>query len=80
MTKKWISGALKHPGREKRAAAKAGETTHEYMEKHKNAGGSEGAAANLGLRLEAMHGEGKKKTAARGGNKTPHHKVYSHLD
>lgn len=55
MAKKWISKAIKHPGRMKEAAKKAGESTHEYMEKHKSSGGSLGAAARLGLRLEKMH-------------------------
>lgn len=55
MAKKWISKAVKHPGRMKRAAAKAGMSTRSYMEKHKDDSGSTGAAARLGLRLEAMH-------------------------
>lgn len=58
--KKWISGAIKHPGRMKNAAAKAGESTHEYMEQHKSDKGSTGSAARLGLRLEGMHGAAKK--------------------
>lgn len=57
MAKHWIQKAIKHPGAEKRAAAKAGESTHEYMEKHKDAPGKAGARARLGLRLEAMHGK-----------------------
>lgn len=52
--KHWIAGAIKHPGTEKRAAAKAGESTHTYMEKHKNAPGKAGARARLWLRLEHM--------------------------
>ena len=51
---KWIQKAIKHPGTEKRAAAKAGESTHAYMEKHKDASGKAGARARLGLRLSAM--------------------------
>jgi hypothetical protein len=53
--KHWIAGAIKHPGAEKRAAARAGESTHEYMEKHKDSPGTAGKRARLGLRLEAMH-------------------------
>lgn len=49
--KKWIAGAIKHPGREKRAAARAGESTHDYEEQHKDAPGSAGKAARLGLEL-----------------------------
>lgn len=52
--KKWISKAIKHPGVEKAAAKRAGESTHEYMEKHKNSPGKAGARARLGLRLERM--------------------------
>ena len=54
--KNWIKGAInpEHKGMEKRAAAKAGETTHDYMESHKNDGGKSGARARLGLRLSAM--------------------------
>jgi hypothetical protein len=55
MSKKhWIAGAIKHPGAEKKAAAKAGESTHQYMEEHKSAPGKAGARARLGLRLSAM--------------------------
>lgn len=54
MARKWISKAIKHPGAEKRAAAKAGESVHAYMEKHKHDSGKAGARARLGLRLEHM--------------------------
>lgn len=54
MAKKWISSAIKHPGAEKRAAARAGMSTHAYMEKHKDDPGKAGARARLGLRLSAM--------------------------
>lgn len=55
MSKKhWIAGAIKHPGVEKAAAKKAGESTHEYMEAHKDAPRKAGARARLGLRLSAM--------------------------
>jgi hypothetical protein len=50
----WIKGAIKHPGAEKRAAAKAGISTHAFMEKHKGDSGKSGARARLGLRLSAM--------------------------
>ncbi len=61
MAKKWISGAIKHPGVEKKAAAKAGESTHAFMESHKDAKGKAGDRARLGLELEGMH----KKSAAK---------------
>lgn len=54
MAKKWIQKAIKHPGAEKRAAKRAGMSTHEYMEKHKGDKGKAGARARLGLRLSAM--------------------------
>lgn len=52
--KKWISGAIKHPGVEKAAAKRAGLSTHAYMEMHKDDSGKSGARARLGLRLSAM--------------------------
>lgn len=52
--KHWIASAIKHPGAEKRAAAKAGQSTHQYMEEHKDSPGKAGQRARLGLRLSAM--------------------------
>ena len=51
---KWIQNAVSHPGAEKRAAKKAGESTHEYMEEHKHDSGKAGSRARLGLRLSSM--------------------------
>jgi hypothetical protein len=53
--KHWIAGAIKHPGAEKRAAARAGESTHQYMEEHKNSPGKAGSRARLGLALSRMN-------------------------
>lgn len=53
--KHWIKDAIKKPGAERNAAKRAGESTHQYMEEHKDASGKAGARARLGLRLEAMH-------------------------
>jgi len=53
--KKWIQGAIKHPGAEKRAAARAGKSTHEYMEEHKHDSGTAGRRARLGLALSKMN-------------------------
>ena len=50
----WIKGAIKHPGVERRAAAKAGESTHKYMESRKNAPGTAGKRARLGLALSRL--------------------------
>lgn len=52
--KKWIQGAIKHPGAEKKAAAKAGMSTHAYMEKHMHDSGTAGKRARLGLTLSKM--------------------------
>lgn len=62
MAKKWIQKSIKHPGRMKNAAKKAGMSTHAYMEKEKNAPGSKGKAAREGLTLEKMRG-GKKSSS-----------------
>lgn len=51
MAKLNIKKAIKHPGREKRAAAREGVSTHQYMEEHKDSPGSAGEAARLGLML-----------------------------
>lgn len=59
--KKFISGAIKHPGVEKAAAKKAGESTHEYMESKKNAPGTAGKRARFGLELEGFGAKRKKK-------------------
>ena len=52
--KKWIAGAIKHPGAEKKAAAAAGMSTQAYMEKHKGDSGTSGRRARLGLTLSRM--------------------------
>jgi len=51
---KWISGAVSHPGAETAAAAKAGMSTHAYMEAHKNSPGVAGKRARLGLTLSKL--------------------------
>jgi hypothetical protein len=53
----WIKAAVNpaHKGIEQHAAARAGESTHAYMEAHKADPGAAGARARLGLRLEGMH-------------------------
>ena len=61
--KHWIQGAIKHKGAETRAAARAGESVHSYMEEHKDSKGTAGRRARLGLLLEGMHR--KKKSAAK---------------
>lgn len=54
MAKHWIAGAIKHPGAEKAAAKRAGMSTQEYMQKHKNDSGTAGKRARLGLTLSRM--------------------------
>jgi hypothetical protein len=57
--KNWIAGAIKHPGAEKRAAAKAGMSTQSYMHKHEHDKGKAGERARLGITLSKMHHEEK---------------------
>jgi hypothetical protein len=54
MAKHWIQGAIKHPGAERRAASKAGMSTQEFMQKHKDDPGTAGKRARLGLALSKM--------------------------
>lgn len=54
MAEHFIQNAIKHPGAEKRAAAKAGMSTHAFMEKHKHDSGTAGHRARLGLTLSRM--------------------------
>ncbi len=54
MAKNFIQKVIKHPGAEKAAAAKAGISTHAYMEAHKNSPGTAGKRARLGLTLSRM--------------------------
>lgn len=65
----FIRKAIKHPGRETKAAKRAGMSTHAYMEKHQHDKGSAGAAARLGLRLEGMHHHAAKKLYPKQGEK-----------
>ncbi|MDE2098163.1 MAG: hypothetical protein KGL39_12990 [Patescibacteria group bacterium] len=55
------SKVIKHPGAEKKAAKKAGMSTHAYMEKEKNAAGKAGKRARLGLALSKMSKKRKRK-------------------
>lgn len=58
--KKWIKSAIKHPNAERNAAKRAGMSTHSFMEKNKDAPGTAGKRARLGLTLEGMHHKRKK--------------------
>ena len=52
MAEKWMQGAVKHPGVFRKAAQRAGESTHEYAEKKKGAPGKLGKRARLALTFE----------------------------
>jgi hypothetical protein len=72
VAKHWIQNAINpaHKGMEQKAAKRAGESTHEYMEGHASDSGASGDRARLGLRLEGMHSRKKlnysKKAVSRG--------------
>lgn len=53
--KKWIAGAIKHPGSLRRAAAKAGKSTMEFAREHEGDSGKTGKRARLALTLSKMH-------------------------
>jgi hypothetical protein len=55
--KKWMAGAVKHPGVFRRAAQAHGESTHEYAEKEKGASGKLGKRARLALTFERERGK-----------------------
>jgi hypothetical protein len=52
--KKWIAGAVKKPGVFSAAAERHGESTHQYAEQKKGAGGVLGKRARLALTFEGM--------------------------
>jgi hypothetical protein len=53
--KNWIKGAIRHPGTLKRAAKRAGESTRQYAESHKDSSGTTGKRARLAITLMGMH-------------------------
>jgi hypothetical protein len=67
--KKWIQGAVKHPGIEKERAKRNGISTHEQLERDAHSGNSTlEKRGNLGLSFEKMAHDKKSKRA----------KLYSH--
>mgnify|MGYP003348865826 FL=1 len=54
-TKNWIAGAIKHPGALTRAAKRAGESTSEYEQQHKNDPGKAGKRARLAITLKGLN-------------------------
>lgn len=54
MKKKWIAGAVKHPGALRKAAKSAGMSTMEYASKHAHDSGKTGARARLALTFSKL--------------------------
>lgn len=54
--KRWIKGAIKHPGALTASATKAGMSPMAFAEKHKHDGGKTGARSRLAITLRGMHG------------------------
>jgi hypothetical protein len=53
--KKWISGAIKHPGALTRSAEKAGKSPMEFAREHQHDSGTTGRRARLALTLRGLH-------------------------
>ena len=58
VAKKWIAGAIKHPGSFSAAAKKAGKSTSEFAHEHESDSGTTGKRARLALTLMGMHHKG----------------------
>jgi hypothetical protein len=54
----WMEGAVKHPGALRTAAHRAGMSSHEYAESHKDAPGTAGRRARLALTFERFRRKG----------------------
>jgi hypothetical protein len=55
MAKKWIAGAIKHPGALTRQAKAAGKSPMAFAEEHKGDSGTTGKRARLAITLRGMH-------------------------
>jgi hypothetical protein len=55
MAKKWISGAIKHPGAMTAAAKREGVSNAKYEQEHKGDKGVAGKRARLAITLKSMH-------------------------
>lgn len=53
--KKWIQGAIRHPGAMTRAAKRAGMSNSEYERKHEHDSGTAGKRARLAMTLGGFH-------------------------
>jgi hypothetical protein len=54
LTRKWIQGAVEHPGAATRKAAAEGLTVHEWASRHRHDKGRTGEQARLALTLERV--------------------------
>jgi len=54
MAKKWIAGAIRHPGAFREEAKRAGKGTMEYAREKASAGGRTGKRARLALTLRGL--------------------------
>jgi len=54
--KRWIQGAIKHPGSLTRAAKSAGMTTQAYAQAHRKSPGALGKRARLAITLKKIGG------------------------
>lgn len=52
MAKKWIAGAIKHPGAMSAAAKREGVSNAKYEQEHKDDSGTSGKRARLALTLK----------------------------
>jgi hypothetical protein len=59
--KKWIKGAIKHPGAMTEAAKREGVSNSEYIKEHEHDSGKAGERAKLAKTLEGMHHEHSSK-------------------
>lgn len=59
MARKWIAGAVKHPGSFRRKAEAAGESTAAFASAHAGDSGTLGRQARLAQALMGMHHKSK---------------------
>jgi hypothetical protein len=59
MAKKWIKGAIKHPGALTKQAKRAGESPMEFAREHVHSKGTTRSRARLAVKLNKMSHKGK---------------------
>ena len=57
--KKWIKGAIRHPGAFRKKAEAAGKTTAQFAREHDGDSGTTGSQARLAETLMGMHHKSK---------------------